>query len=158
MQPTQPTAPATWQVKQRWLLTLAGISGAIAVGIGAIGAHSLPKRLAAQGLDPVAIEKKLDQCELAARYQMYHALAVVGLALAPVSQRCRLLRVAAVLFLVGTLGFSGGLYSIVFADQIIHWSIVPLGGTTWIVAWLCVASAAWLPGPEVPRPANAREA
>jgi uncharacterized membrane protein YgdD (TMEM256/DUF423 family) len=126
----------------KWLLLLAGISGAIAVGIGAMGAHSLPKQLEKRGLAPDIVAKKLDQCELGVRYQMYHALALAAIALSTRAAGSKLLCAASVLFLVGTLCFSGGLYSIVFADQIIHWSIVPIGGTTLIVAWLCVASSA----------------
>lgn len=128
----------------RWLLFLAGISGAIAVGIGAMGAHSLPKQLERRGLAPEVIAKKLDQCELGVRYQMYHALALAALALSNAVAASRLMRAAAVLFLIGTLCFSGGLYSIVFADQILHWSIVPLGGSTLILAWICVALGALL--------------
>jgi uncharacterized membrane protein YgdD (TMEM256/DUF423 family) len=126
----------------KWLLLLAGIFGAIAVGIGAMGAHSLPKQLEKRGLAPDIVAKKLDQCELGVRYQMYHALALAAIALSTRAAGSKLLCAASVLFLVGTLCFSGGLYSIVFADQIIHWSIVPIGGTTLIVAWLCVASSA----------------
>jgi uncharacterized membrane protein YgdD (TMEM256/DUF423 family) len=126
----------------RWLLLLAGISGAIAVGIGAIGAHSLPKQLEKRGLAPEVVAKKLDQCELGVRYQMYHALALATIALSAIAAKSKLLTAASVLFLLGTICFSGGLYSIVFADQIIHWSIVPIGGTTLIAAWLCVATSA----------------
>jgi uncharacterized membrane protein YgdD (TMEM256/DUF423 family) len=126
----------------KWLLLLAGIFGAIAVGIGAMGAHSLPKQLEKRGLAPDIVAKKLDQCELGVRYQMYHALALAAIALSTRAAGSKLLCAASVLFLVGTLCFSGGLYSIVFADQIIHWSIVPIGGSTLIAAWLCVASSA----------------
>lgn len=125
----------------RWLLLLAGLSGAIAVGIGAMGAHSLPKQLEKRGLAPDLIAKKLDQCELAVRYQMYHALALVAIALSSRTAGSRLLTTASVLFLVGTICFAGGLYSIVFADQIIHWSIVPLGGSTLIIAWICLVAS-----------------
>lgn len=125
----------------RRLLLLAGLSGAIAVGLGAMGAHSLPKQLEKRGLAPDLIAKKLDQCELAVRYQMYHALALVAIALSSRTTGSRLLTTASILFLVGTVCFSGGLYSIVFADQIIHWSIVPLGGSALIAAWLCIAAS-----------------
>jgi uncharacterized membrane protein YgdD (TMEM256/DUF423 family) len=95
-----------------------------------------------RGLAPDIVAKKLDQCELGVRYQMYHALALAAIALSTRAAGSKLLCAASVLFLVGTLCFSGGLYSIVFADQIIHWSIVPIGGSTLIAAWLCVASSA----------------
>lgn len=128
----------------RWLLVLAGISGAISVGIGAIGAHSLPKQLEKRGLAPEVIAKKLDQCELGVRYQMVHAIALAAIALSSRAAGSRLLTTGSVLFLAGSLCFSGGLYSIVFADQLIHWSIVPLGGSTLILGWLMVAASAWV--------------
>jgi uncharacterized membrane protein YgdD (TMEM256/DUF423 family) len=125
----------------RWLLCLAGLSGAIAVGIGAMGAHTLPKQLEMRGFAPEVIAKKLDQCELGVRYQMFHTLAVVAIALSGRCGRSKMMLAATILFLVGSLFFSGGLYSIVFADQILHWAIVPLGGTTLILGWLCLASS-----------------
>jgi uncharacterized membrane protein YgdD (TMEM256/DUF423 family) len=128
----------------RWLLVLAGISGAIAVGIGAMGAHSLPKQWEKQGLSSEVIEKKLEQCELGVRYQMLHALALVAIALSGRANASKTLLAAAILFVAGTVCFSGGLYSIVFADQIIHWSIVPLGGTAFIAAWISVATSGFL--------------
>jgi len=73
---------------------------------------------------------------------MIHVLAVAAIAFSMRGGNCRLLLGAAVLFLIGILCFSGGLYSIAIADQIIHWSIVPLGGSTLIAAWLCVAASA----------------
>jgi uncharacterized membrane protein YgdD (TMEM256/DUF423 family) len=125
----------------RWLLFLAGILGAIGVGIGAMAAHSLPKQFERRGLAPEVIAKKLEQCELGVRYQMIHVLAVAFIAFSMRGGSCKLLLGAAVLFLMGILCFSGGLYSIAIADQIIHWSIVPLGGSMLIVAWLCVAAS-----------------
>jgi uncharacterized membrane protein YgdD (TMEM256/DUF423 family) len=95
-----------------------------------------------RGLAPEVVAKKLDQCELGVRYQMYHALALAAIALSTRATGSKFLTAASVLFLLGTLCFSGGLYSIVFVDQIIHWSIVPIGGTTLIAAWFCVAASA----------------
>ncbi|MEK0423982.1 MAG: hypothetical protein RJB11_73 [Planctomycetota bacterium] len=126
----------------RTLIILAAISGAISVAIGAMGAHSLPKRLEAQGFNQEQIDKKLHQCELATRYQMFHALGILVLAATQYVSRSRLAKVSAVLMLLGTVGFSGGLYSMVFADEIIHWSIVPIGGMLFILGWICLAASA----------------
>ncbi len=126
----------------RILLFLAALSGAISVGIGAMGAHSLPKQLQSQGFSQEQVDKKLDQCELATRYQMFHALAVLVLTLSGYASRSRLALAASVLMLMGTLGFSGGLYSMVFADEIIHWSIVPIGGSLFILGWLHLGASA----------------
>ena len=125
----------------RVLIIIAALSGAISVAIGAMGAHSLPKRLEAQGFNQEQIDKKLHQCELATRYQMFHALGVLVLAATQYVTRSRLAMASAVLMLLGTVGFSGGLYSMVFADEIIHWSIVPIGGMLFILSWICLASS-----------------
>ena len=126
----------------RVFLILAALSGAICVAIGAMGAHSLPKRLESQGFTQEQVDKKLQQCELATRYQMFHALAVLALAASGYCTRSKLATIASVLMLLGTIGFSGGLYSMVFADEIIHWSIVPIGGSLFILGWLHLAASA----------------
>ncbi|MFM7927035.1 MAG: DUF423 domain-containing protein [Pirellula sp.] len=104
-----------------------------------MGAHSLPKRLETQGFNQEQIDKKLHQCELATRYQMFHALGVLVLATTQYVTRSRLAMASAVLMLLGTIGFSGGLNSMVFANEIIHWSIVPIGGMLFILGWICLA-------------------
>jgi uncharacterized membrane protein YgdD (TMEM256/DUF423 family) len=126
----------------RVFLILAALSGAICVAIGAMLAHSLPKRLESQGFTQEQVDKKLQQCELATRYQMFHALAVLALAASGYCTRFKLATIASVLMLLGTIGFSGGLYSMVFANEIIHWSIVPIGGSLFILGWLHLAASA----------------
>jgi uncharacterized membrane protein YgdD (TMEM256/DUF423 family) len=128
-----PVASTPWF--HRPLLVIAALLGATAVGIGAFAAHGLPKRLEAQGLEPEVVQKKLDQCELAVRYQMFHALAILAMALSPIATRSALIPLSAFAMLLGVVFFSGGLYSIVFANQIIHWAIVPIGGSILILGW-----------------------
>jgi uncharacterized membrane protein YgdD (TMEM256/DUF423 family) len=149
---------------QPMLVLIAALSGAISVGIGAMGAHSLPKQLEARGYSESVVQKKLDQCELGVRYQLFHSIAVLALGLSPLAippgfavpsnststgtpspvKPMRGVKVAAILWILGICCFSGGLYSIVFADQIIHWSIVPLGGTLLILGWLALAATAFI--------------
>lgn len=123
-----------------------------------MGAHSLPKQLEARGYSESVVRKKLDQCELGVRYQLFHSIAILALGLSPLAiptqvtstgtalpaRPMRGVKVAAILWLLGICFFSGGLYSIVFADQIVHWSIVPLGGTMLILGWLALAATAFL--------------
>lgn len=125
----------------RWLVFLAAISGFLSVGIGAMASHSLPKRLATQGFDETTISKKLDQCDIGSKYQMAHAIALLALGLSGFSNHSKLAQLASCLMLLGTLFFSGGLYSLVFADAIIHWSIVPIGGSLLMLGWLSLALA-----------------
>lgn len=128
----------------RWLVFLAAISGFMSVGIGAMASHSLPKRLAAQGFDEATIAKKLDQCDIGSKYQMAHALALLALGLSGFVNQSKFARFAAILMILGSLCFSGGLYSLVFADEIIHWSIVPIGGSLLMLGWVSLALASLL--------------
>lgn len=138
-------APISPTAITRWLVFLAAISGFISVGIGAMASHSLPKRLAAQGFDEATIAKKLDQCDIGSEYQMAHALALLALGLSGFVNQSKFARFAAILMLLGSACFSGGLYSLVFADEIIHWSIVPIGGSLLMLGWLSLAFASLLP-------------
>jgi uncharacterized membrane protein YgdD (TMEM256/DUF423 family) len=126
----------------RPLLLLAAILGASAVAIGAFAAHGLPKRLESQGFEADVVAKKVDQCELAVRYQMFHALAILAMACAPIATRSILMPLSAFTLFLGVVLFSGGLYSMVFADQILHWSIVPIGGSILILGWVVLFVAA----------------
>ena len=123
-------------IGSRWLVLVAAISGFICVGIGAMGAHSLPKRLQQAGLSDIEVQKKIGQCEIAVKYQMVHTLAILSLALAPATATRQAWKGACILFLVGIGLFSGGLYSMVYFDAMGHWSIVPLGGATMMLAWI----------------------
>ncbi len=137
-------APISPTAITRWLVFLAAISGFISVGIGAMASHSLPKQLAAQGFDETTIAKKLDQCDIGSKYQMAHALALLALGLSGFVKQSKFARLSAILMLLGSVCFSGGLYSLVFADEIIHWSIVPIGGSLLMLGWLSLALATLL--------------
>ncbi len=121
---------------------LAGGLAAAAVTIGAYHAHGLEAALAKSNLEPDVMQSRLDNCALAARYQMTHALALLMLGLARTRTASRVADGAAALMCLGLLGFSGGLYASV-AGIGLHWSIVPLGGLALIVSWVLVALAGW---------------
>jgi uncharacterized membrane protein YgdD (TMEM256/DUF423 family) len=129
----------------------------LAVAAGAFGAHGL-ERLLTQGRphaeltanQPDDINRRLANYESAVRYHTYHALALVLVGLTGTWRRSRLLDAAGWAFIVGVAGFSGGLYAIVFgAPTRLGATIVPFGGTTFIIGWFVLALAAW----KVPRTA-----
>lgn len=129
-----------------WLI-VASLLGAVGVTLGAFQAHGLEKMLAKKGHRPEVAEKKLDQCEVGVRYQMYHVLALFGVGLVALYGNAErvshvLLAAAGILFLAGIALFSGGLYLIVFLDNGFHWSLVPAGGLAFILGWLMLAGAA----------------
>lgn len=124
-----------------WLLT-AAILGCLAVALGAFGAHGLESRLAEpDGTITAHAERQLANWETAARYQMYHALAVLGVGCLLNQRRSILLQVAAGILTAGTLIFSGCLYALVLSDQKILGRIVPIGGVLMLIGWVLLAIA-----------------
>lgn len=114
---------------------IGAVLGFLAVVAGAFGSHALKETLD---------EKHRAAFEVAARYQMYHALALiaVGLLQGRCYRRARVL--AGVLLLVGTILFSGTLYFISLFDWKVG-MVTPIGGVIQLAGWLCLALS---PGPE----------
>ena len=118
-----------------WIL-LAAILGASGVAIGAYHAHGLQQHLERSGFTSDEINAKMDNCETAIRYQMYHVFALISVGILVSFRRSILVNLAGVLFVCGVIGFSGGLYLMVFFDNMIHWAIVPSGGLLMILGWI----------------------
>lgn len=119
----------------RIFLALGGVDAALAVALGAAGAHAWKARLAAD--DPGGL------FALALHYHQFHALGLilVGLALAR-WPRSRALLAAGGLMLAGTLLFSGSLYLRSLFGLGALPAAVPLGGFAFITGWLCLAAGA----------------
>lgn len=107
--------------------------GAIAVALGAFGAHGLKKVVPAETVQTF---------QTGVQYQMYHALALLltGLLYEKCSQRFA--RTAGILFIIGIILFSGSLY-LLTAGKAAETSsldkagiITPLGGVSFIAGWL----------------------
>ena len=109
------------------------------MGLGAYEAHGLEKMLTAQSLPADEVAARLHNCEVAVRYQLLHALAFLGLAVAAKAFGGRCLQVAGVCWLIGTLLFSGMLYVLVFTGSrsIVH--LIPIGGVFQIIGWVALA-------------------
>lgn len=108
---------------------------ALGVAAGAFAAHSLKHRLSADDLEV---------WQTAARYHIYHALALLGVAYAAYRWGGGGLTAAAGwLFVAGIALFSGSLY--VLAVSGVKWlgAITPLGGLCFLAGWGCLALAAW---------------
>ncbi|MEO8269814.1 MAG: DUF423 domain-containing protein [Aureliella sp.] len=132
----------------RWIVLLAGLLGAVGVAIGAHAAHGLEAMLLEQGVVAEQVAKRLSQCDVAARYQMLHSLALLSLGLLAEGLGAKRRVCAAWFFVLGIALFSGGLYSMVYLGQMGHWAIVPLGGLCFMLGWLFTASLAWKHSPE----------
>jgi|SRR5690554_1940048 len=123
----------------RSTLVIAALLGTLAVALGAFAAH---------GLQTLLSERLLQVFQIGVQYQFYHVFALLLTGLLQQRRDSRGLRLAAVLFLLGILIFSGSLY--VLALSGVHWlgAITPLGGSAFIAGWLVLAFSIFKQGNE----------
>ncbi len=108
-------------------IRLAGTLGALAVVLGAFGAHGLKDRLAT---DMLAIY------QTGVTYHFYHALALLALGVSDTRLwRGPWARRAAVAWTAGIVIFSGSLYLLALSGQKWLGAITPFGGLAMIVGW-----------------------
>ncbi len=100
---------------------------ALAVALGAFGAHGLRKVLLETG--------RAANFETAAQYQMYHALALILTGILFIHYPGKLLVWAGWLFVVGIIFFSGSLY-ILSITNVTKWgAVTPIGGLAFLIGW-----------------------
>lgn len=121
----------------RVFITIGALSAFIGVAAGAFGAHPLRDRLSAA---------MLQTFQTGVTYQMYHALALVGLGI--LLGRFSVdgspwMTAAGWLFVVGTLLFSGSLYLLALTDTTWLGAITPLGGVAFLAGWALLALGVW---------------
>ena len=117
----------------RVFFALGALLGALGVAAGAFGAHALAGKLAAD---------RLELFELAARYQMIHALALIAAAWAAQRWPSAMTNAAGWLLLVGVVIFCGTIYALAFGAPRILGAVTPIGGMSLIVGWVLLALAA----------------
>ncbi len=116
---------------ERIVFGLGSLLAGLGVVLGAFAAHALRGRLEAE---------QLVTFETGVRYQMYHALGLLLLALAIARWPDRGLLPAAGLIFVGTFVFSGSLQLLAVTG--VRWlgAVTPVGGVCLVAGW---AVAAW---------------
>jgi uncharacterized membrane protein YgdD (TMEM256/DUF423 family) len=117
----------------RLFLTIGALSAGLSVAAGAFGAHALRDKV-----EP----RLLEVFETGARYQMYHALALIAVGLVASRWPSSLVTSAGWLFVAGTLFFTGSLYAMTFTGVRALGAITPIGGVCFIAGWACLALAA----------------
>jgi len=118
----------------RVFAVLGAASGFIAVAAGAFGAHALKARLTPD---------LLAAFDTGARYQMFHALALIACAWAVTRWPGRSAAAAGWCFVAGTLLFSGSLYLLALTGMRGIGAVTPFGGVLFLAGWLLLAAAAW---------------
>jgi uncharacterized membrane protein YgdD (TMEM256/DUF423 family) len=117
-------------------LSVAAILGGLSVVAGAFGSHALRETIS---------ERSLEIFDVGVRYQMYHALALLLVAVLisrtpspPIN-----LMASGWLFIIGIVIFSGSLYALSLTGIKILGAITPFGGIAFILGWIALAIAAW---------------
>ena len=113
-------------------LLVGAVAGFLAVALGAFGAHGLRSRLSP---DMLAV------FETAVRYHMYHALAILLVALMLGRFDGWMFRAAGWAFAVGVVLFSGSLYLLAVTGVTILGAITPIGGVAFLAGWLLLIIA-----------------
>ena len=117
-------------------LLAAGMSGALAVGLGAFGAHGLEQLLEESG--------RTDTFETAVKYHFYHSLLLLVFGFFRLQYpKMFHLTTAIHAVLAGIIIFSGSLYILCLTN--ISWlgAITPVGGVLLIASWLLFGVGAW---------------
>ena len=114
-------------------LTLGAVLLAVAVALGAFGAHALKARLGAE---------LLAVYHTAVQYHFYHALGLLMVGLIAMQLPASgLVRASGWLMLAGIVLFSGSLYLLSLSGTRWLGAVTPLGGMAFIGAWLLLALA-----------------
>ncbi|MDB9517731.1 DUF423 domain-containing protein [Roseofilum reptotaenium CS-1145] len=118
-------------------LTLGSLFAAIAVAAGAFASHALKDQLS---------DRSLEIFETATKYQMYHALGIILVALLLNSMHVgnTWMVTAGWAFVAGILLFSGSLYALSVTGIKILGAITPFGGVAFLIGWGCLALSTWL--------------
>ena len=118
----------------QFFLTIAAIFGGLSVAGGAFGAHALREK---------SSERSLEIFDTGARYQMYHALALllVAILMSRLESPPTTLLVSGWLFIIGVVIFSGSLYAISLTGIKSLGAVAPLGGLALMLGWAALAVA-----------------
>ncbi|WP_088240926.1 DUF423 domain-containing protein [Calothrix rhizosoleniae] len=117
-------------------LTLGAILGGSSVAIGAFGSHILRSKIS---------ERSLEIFATGVRYQMFHALAlmIVALLLILIKSPSTTLITSGWLFITGVVIFSGSLYALSLTGTTSFGMVAPFGGLALMTGWVTLAVAAW---------------
>jgi len=118
-----------------------GILGAIAVALGALGAHFLKSKLQTGLITP----DQLTGFDTAVKYQMYHVLAMLAVVIISATKHHKFLDYAYAFFFWGIMLFSGSLYFLTTRNLFgsdwlkVLGPITPIGGICFIAGWVLLA-------------------
>jgi len=124
---------------KRKILTV-GILGALAVALGAMGAHFLKSKVQAG----VMTSDQLDGFEKGVKYHMYHTIGMLLLIVLNHLQQNKYFMWSYAFFFWGIIMFSGSLYFLTTRNLIgmdglkFLGPVTPIGGVCFIIGWICL--------------------
>lgn len=116
-------------------LIKSGILGIIAITLGALGAHALKNYLTVD---------QLASFNTGVRYQIYHTLLIILLAVIANKHPLKYFRIASLFVFWGVILFSGSIYVLTLKNIFnLNWlsivgPITPIGGLLMIIGWVYV--------------------
>lgn len=113
--------------QQKLFICLGAIFAFTAVSAGAFGAHALKQKLSSD---------LIDIFEVGVKYQMYHALALIAIAGSSQFISGSFTSAACWLMVIGTLIFSGSLYTLTLTGIRAWGAVTPIGGVLLLMGWL----------------------
>lgn len=119
----------------KWFIILGSINMALAVALGAFGAH---------GLEGKVTEKMLSTWSTGTHYHIIHALALlaIGIFASKFENVPSLLTIGGWLIFAGIVIFSGSLYVLVLTGVTKFGMITPIGGVSFVIGWILIAISA----------------
>jgi uncharacterized membrane protein YgdD (TMEM256/DUF423 family) len=118
----------------KFFFSAGALLGLLSVVAGAFGSHSLKDRW---------MPDQMHVFEIAVRYQMYHALALLATAWACTYFNASFATAAGWFFILGTLIFSGSLYLLLFFKERWLGALTPWGGLLLLFGWFFLIVSAW---------------
>ena len=119
-------------------LITAALLGALAVILGAFGAHGLKSKIP---------EDALEIFETSVRYQFYHVFALLAVGMLTQYFSGNFIMWSGRLFIAGIILFCGSLYLLTYfkgiGNQQMNWlgAVTPFGGLCFIAGWILLAIA-----------------
>ncbi len=117
------------QTSKQFLL-LGTILMALAVSLGAFGAHGLKK---------IVSTEMLTVYQTGIQYQFYHALGLCVVAFIAHIHNTKLVKIAGNIMFIGVMIFSFSLYILVLLDMKWLGAITPIGGVLMVISWVLLA-------------------
>ncbi len=121
-------------MKNKKILFSGAVFMALAVLLGAFGAHRLKEVLSPE---------MMQVYQIGVEYQFYHALGLLFAGVIGFQFESKWINRSALFFGIGIVLFSGSLYLIALSGIKVIGAITPIGGLSFVAGWISLAIAVW---------------